>query len=200
MRTAVVVLLLSVPLAARAEERQPELGRAIIDVDPIGGAAWFFFGPAQPPYGHGTVTLTNYLYKLNIDAAGRVARGTNASTYVGLGIKLGVDGGLVEAEPRFFVLLAMDRLHRPLVPFVRFSLGGEVDTFYRNDHNGAGQPILITSNNYGVLLEAGVGFHYFVTRHVGLGAEATFAFGPFVFPWSMFALYGDLILSTRFTF
>jgi hypothetical protein len=202
LRAAVGVLLLFLLVVpARAEPRTAELGRIVIDVDPVGGAAWFAFSPASGPYTKGgLLTLTNYLYKVNLDVAGRVARGPNASTFVGLGLKAGGNGGLAELEPRFFVMLAMDKLRRPLVPFVRFSVGGGADILYRYDHNGAGQPITISTTDWSVWFETGVGFHYFVTRHVGVGAEANFAIGPFIVaPPPTFSLYGDLLLSMRFT-
>jgi hypothetical protein len=201
LRATAVALLFLTGTPAQAETQAAQLGRVILDVDPVGGAVWYFYAAPHGPYAGSPETQTDGLYKVNIDIAGRVASGPRVGTFLGVGLKAGVKSGHAEAEPRFFVLLTLEKLLRiPLVPEVRLSVGGGADIFYRTDHSATG-PIIISTTDWSIWFEAGVGFHYFVTRHVGLGAELTLAVGPFILAAPpAFSLYGELIGSARFSF
>jgi hypothetical protein len=197
MRNTLVVLTLALLLLStgtQARAAQEQLGKVLLDVQPLG---------VQVGFDANGNTLA--IYKLNLDVSGRIAQTNAISLWLGGEFNVGGRANLAVLEPGLFLTLTMEKLlHVALVPFVRFGFAGGINVYYSN------QPIVgvtftdTTTGTFG--FKFGGGLHYFFNPHVGVGAETNFMLGGVFYrdaagvTTSAFSGYWDLVAGLRFTF
>ncbi len=171
----VTLLLLSFGTAARAEIQTsgPQLwpGKIMVGVRPFGAQLLFndaYVGRNGRGYVYGVGDRV--LFKLALDVAGIVANLSKVTIWLGGEVNVGGRGNLAFLEPGIFVQITFEKLLKiPLVPMVRAGISGPIYVPYGYDEArvaGAAQ------------LKVGAGAYYFLTKHIGLGADTSFAFGP----------------------
>ncbi len=109
-------------------------------------------------------------YKLGLDIAGIIARMPKVTLWLGGELNVGGRANLAIVEPGIFVQITLEKmLTIPLVPFIKAGISGPLYALYGYTGAAAGGAFD---------LKFGAGLYYFVTKHIGLGAETAFAFGP----------------------
>jgi hypothetical protein len=171
LRLTAVVVALTASLAAspaRAEIQKdgPEAwpGKIMLGVDPLGVQANF-----EDTYG-GLGAAGFASYKLGLNFAGLIASTSKLSIWLGGEFNIGGHADLALLEPGIFVRLTLEKLLRiPLVPEVQAGFSGPIYIPY-------GFPNSYVAGAF--QFKVGGGVYYYLTRHIGLGAETHFAFGP----------------------
>jgi hypothetical protein len=132
-------------------------------------------------------------YKLDLDLAYRVKEWSKVSLWVGGEFSYtyplyscpannGFPGDLAgcahDIGLLLLVRLTFEQLvtRLPLVPYVDFALGADI-LLYPARFNSSG-----VNTGAGIPLRVGAGAYYWIVKHVGLGAESHFSFGPGVYP------------------
>jgi hypothetical protein len=186
----VVAALIAVGGNARAQVQtngSENLGKVLLGVHPLGVAVFF------DDNGNSLA-----IYKLGLDAAGRIASTDKLTFWLGGEFNIGGRAHLADFEPGVFCIMTMEKLLKiPLVPELKFGLSGGIDVAYAG-MNGVNQNN--TTGDFWV--KFGGGIHYFVTRNIGLGLDTQFALGA-AFDGngnSGFRGYWDLLTGVRFAF
>ena len=169
-------------------------GKVMIGVAPIGVSADFnnyyhgYIGYAGDGYGS---------YKFGFNVAGIVADMPKLTIWLGGELNFGGRPYFANIEPGIFVGFTLEKLLRiPLVPIITAGISGPIYAPY-----GAGSPGIGGAVDFKI----GVGAYYFLTRHIGLGAETHFAFGPGFFvadgtTGTGWGGYFDFLAGARFVF
>ncbi len=191
---------MALPGVAQAEPIQkdgPEAwpGKVMIGVAPLGVSADFtnhyngYIGYAGDGYGS---------YKFGFNVAGIIADMQKLTIWLGGELNFGGRAYFAQVEPGIFVQFTLEKLLRiPLVPIITAGVSGPIFKPY-----GAGNPGLGGAFE----LKIGVGVYYFLTRHIGLGAETHLAFGPgfvddgFGGHNTIFGGYFDFLAGAKFAF
>jgi len=109
-------------------------------------------------------------YKLGLDVAGIIARFPKVTLWLGGELNIGGREYLAILEPGVFVQITLEKmLTIPLVPIIKAGISGPLYALYGFPGAAAGGAFD---------LKFGAGIYYFLTKHIGLGAETSFAFGP----------------------
>jgi hypothetical protein len=137
-------------------------------------------------------------YKLGLDVAGIIASLPKLTIWLGGELNIGGRAYLAILEPGFFVQLTLEKLLTiPLVPIIKAGISGPLYALYGFPGASAGGAFQI---------KVGGGVYYFLTKHIGVGAETAFAFGPgFVHTVGGgtgigFSGYWDFTMGARFAF
>jgi hypothetical protein len=163
-----IVLLLAAP-AARAEIQKS--GSQIFNRFQLG----IHPGGAQVRFDDRSVGG----YKFALDFAGKVKDTDKLTLWIGGGFNYTF--GTYTTPPQnhdlqvwAFAMLTLEKLLKiPLVPFVRFGIGGDIllyETLVGNLAGGA------------FIFRLGGGIHYYIIRQLGLGFETNFTVGPGFYP------------------
>jgi hypothetical protein len=109
-------------------------------------------------------------YKLGLDVAGIIARFPKVTLWLGGELNVGGRAYLAIIEPGVFVQITLEKmLTIPLVPIIKAGISGPLYALY-------GYPGAAAGGAFD--LKLGAGLYYFLTKHIALGAETSFAFGP----------------------
>jgi hypothetical protein len=198
LAAALVVLTASLVAGnARAEIQKdgPEAwpGRVMIGVDPLGVQANFDQLYGGSPYsGYAS-------YKFGFNVAGLIASTPKISIWLGGELNVGGYSHLAIVEPGIFVRITLEKLLRiPLVPEVQGGFSGGIYAPYSYADT-------FTAGAFE--FKVGGGAYYYLTRHIGVGAETHFAFGPGFVKDTVtgnigtgFAGYWDFLTGARFAF
>jgi hypothetical protein len=155
-------------LPATAPEVAPS--RFALGVNPLGPAVLFGNNGFKLP-----------LYWMGVNFGVRVLSRPKMSLWLGAELNLGgepvpEDGAqALVIEPGLFAKLSFDRVLRiPLVPYFKVGVAG-------GTYDQHGSPYAFAAWG-GVVAKVGGGFQYFVTRHVGIGAETNLGLGAVIPP------------------
>jgi hypothetical protein len=176
-----LLLLIATPSLAGVQRGQQVFNKIQIGLHPLG----FQVDSGGP----------NGWYKFAFDFSGRLG-GQRVSVWLGGGLNYAFTGGPNhDVQPWMFIMLTFERLiNIPLVPLLQFGLGSDVFI----DRNGNVQTASLA-------FRVGVGFHYWLTRNVGVGVENHFTAGPQFDPnFNPTRVYGygtwDMVFGVRFAF
>jgi hypothetical protein len=172
--TLLVCLFLAHPAAADSGYTFPS--KYMVGLDPLGVQINFDDGDA--------------LYKLKLSGGIKVADLGKVGIWIGPEVELGDGHGAFFFEPGFLATATLEKLVTsiPLVPVIDVAFDIPLYT-------GGG----VTAA--GFALKFGGGAYYFVTPHIGVGAEMHFAFGPeWAQGFSYDGSYWDFIGGARYAF
>ena len=172
-------------------------GKVMIGVAPIGVSA--DFTNHYNGYGYIGYAGDGYAaYKFGFNVAGIIADMSKLTIWLGGELNFGGRGYFAQIEPGVFVQFTLEKLLRiPLVPIITAGISGPIYAPYGRGHPGIGGAFE---------LKIGAGAYYFLTRHIGLGAETHLAFGPgFVDDGvgghaTIFGGYFDFLAGAKFVF